>query len=222
MELTDHNGNTFRSCATSFGDEVAMTVKTAQGQLHSRDGFETHGDPFNFVLDAPASPDAAQGATELLWSRSAGRGGSGQGGHRFFVHSSYLPESFRICWGASFPAGLYVQSASFNLAIPANLEPEIKLVGKWLPLADGWSCEQWPQAVRWHRAGSSVEVALAHPSSVSAAGACARAVPTNIGSPGGENSFCPYPVLQLRLGVALSSESDRIAADMSVTPLAAG
>jgi hypothetical protein len=207
VELTDYNGGVTRSCATSFQDETSMTVKTADGRLLNRDCFIDHGDPVIEPLhDAP---------TEVVWTRRE-RGT----GLRFFVHNRYQRASFSARWGASFPAGIYIRSAVFNIPVPATLNPEVRMNGRWEALADGWSASTWPEAIRWGDAQAAVEITLTPESPEAAGGARAQAVPTTLHRPGGENSFCPFPVLQLSLEAAMTETLSRLCLDMSLLPRA--
>ena len=196
VELQDFNGQTFRSASTSFQDETAMTVKSSDGMMLSRDCFDNLSEPLNLPIGAEA--------TEMQWAKNLAPSGI-----RFFVHNAYGPQSFSSKWGASFPAGLFVQSAAFLIAIPASMAPEILLRGEWRPLAEDWQESGWPEAVRWTKKSSRVCVILTPDKPGAAGRTIVRPVPVEDKRPGGENSFCPFPLLQIRLEIAVAPESAR-------------
>ena len=196
VELQDFNGQIFRSASTSFQDETAMTVKSSDGMMLSRDCFDNLSEPLNLPIGAEA--------TEMQWAKNLAPSGI-----RFFVHNAYGPQSFSSKWGASFPAGLFVQSAAFLIAIPASMAPEILLRGEWRPLAEDWQESGWPEAVRWSDGHATVEAGISKcPGRFSVA-----PVEIKERSPGGENSFCPFPLWQLRLDVAMTPKTNRVAVD---------
>lgn len=196
VELTDCNGNIHRSCGTSFRDETALAVRTSGGRLLHRDSFRDYDPPLNFPV--------GDTATEILWAKNLARNGI-----RFFVHNSYEPESFSCRWGGSFPRGLFVQSAVFILTVPTTLSPYWLLDGAWLPLTESRS-ELWPEAIRWGNPEDGVLVRLSTAPGESGGCCSVTAVPARERSPGGENSFCPFPVWQVRLAVALTPLTGRV------------
>ncbi|MDR1279946.1 MAG: hypothetical protein LBK99_03895 [Opitutaceae bacterium] len=218
MELVDVNGNTHRSIATSFEDETSLSIATADGKLYTRDSFEPYTSPlripFPDTTDASTQPGDVSGkaaiASTLAWSRNLRAQGI-----RFFVKNAYTRDAIELCWGASFPTGIYLRSAAFCLAIPAPLAPEITFdatapatataTTNWQPLVAGHRRDTgWPRALRWH-SGSGDDArtvtVLCAPASATLRehGLDVVAIPADKRRPGGENSFCPYPILQVRL-----------------------
>lgn len=194
VELTDFNGNIFRSSGTSFRDETSLTVKSSSGEMRGRESFKDYEAPSNFpITDTP---------TEALWSKNIS-----ENGIRFFVHNAYGRTSFSSRWGASFPKGLFVRSAAFCLAVPTTLSPEVLLNGQWSLLAEDM-LEHWPDAIRWGNGQSRIQVRL----SPAAEGGCClvKPVPVQEHGPGGENSFSPFPVWQVRLEPILDPTVNRI------------
>ena len=196
VELADVNGQVWRSCATSFADETSMIVKTSDGRLLSPDDFDDHEDPFVTQIE-----DAA---AEVRWTKNIR-----QQGIRFYVANSYAPQSLSIRWGAAFPAGNYISRAVFILPFPAAMNPEIKIGGEWVPLTLDSQGKEWPEALRWSDGHATVEAGISKcPGRFSVA-----PVEIKERSPGGENSFCPFPLWQLRLDVAMTPKTNRVAVD---------
>jgi hypothetical protein len=232
MELVDVNGNTHRSIATSFADETSLSIATPDGKLYTRDSFEPYAPPLRILFpdttatDARAAAAAAvavaaatarpAAASTLAWSRNLRAQGI-----RFFVQNAYTRDAIELCWGASFPPGIYLRSAAWCLAIPAPLAPEITFdapatasapatapepaTTNWQPLVAGLRrATGWPRAFRWS-AGSgdearTITVSCAPaPATLREHGLDVVAIPEGERGPGGENSFCPYPILQVRL-----------------------
>jgi hypothetical protein len=205
-EIIDVNGNLHRSCATSFADETAMAVKTSDGRLLSRDDFKAYEDPFyNTIHDKTPA--------EVIWSKNLR-----SQGFRFSIHNSYAPDTLHLNWGMHFPRGFYVESAAFLLAVPINMNPEVQFGdNNWVPLSSITQKDQWPTALRWSDGVAMVTTSL-KPSSAQFAGKF-RVIPLEpkLRAPGGENSFCPYPLYQLRLEVKMDTtlEAAALSADMS-------
>ncbi len=208
VEVGDVNGKVFRSCATSFRDATTMAVHNAEGEVLTRDSFTEHEAPHIGLLPESASARPA----EVLWSKAydAER-------IRFFVRNGYGAEGFASEWGVGFPAGNYAREIAFILPVPIGLKPEIEIAGAWRPFTASSSGDRWPEAVRWSKSGKTVTVSLRAKAPAKDAPAVPtfeggfRAVPVPTGerSPGGENSFCPYPLLQLRLEVKISAPLNR-------------
>lgn len=205
VELIDVNGNLHRSAGSSFEDETTMTVKTSDGRLLTQDSFEAYQEPVNGLIgDVPL---------ELSWAKNLRRQGL-----RFFVKQAFSPAEIDTTWGFGCPRGFYVRTANFVLTVPATLEPEVKSEGAWTPLCAGPVHAGWPEALRWRKDGAVVTVALA---TADADGGVrqteVRALPTTLGRPGGENSFCPYPLLQVRLGLAVGPALTRASLNHRIT-----
>lgn len=198
-ELTDVNGNTHRSCATSFADNTEMTVKNSQGQLLSSDSFANYADPqYSQITENP---------TETTWHKEIP-----QLGIRFFTQNAYQPAAFFTRWGFRFPRGHYLKSAAFLLAVPVTLNPSVRLQdGSWHQLSEPLPANAWPQALRWNDGKSEVIVELHLEPNAEAGEFQVIPVPVQARAPGGENSFCPFPLYQLRLGVKLNPTLDSVA-----------
>ncbi|XHR26726.1 MAG: hypothetical protein ACFUZC_12285 [Chthoniobacteraceae bacterium] len=220
VELEGTGGETWRSCSTSFGDEVAMSVKTSDGKLLGTDTFQDYEAPHCSVVD--------ENPTEVLWSKFLRRDGI-----RFFVNSAYWPDRFSSTWGFKCPRGNAIKRAAFVLAIPSVLSPEICRNGTWRTLLTHEQGEGWPEALRWKNGGACVTVSL-RPEAVESPDGFRflttempqvvplpplrtawkfEVEPISAGerSPGGANSFCPFPVLQLRLEVGVGASMTRAA-----------
>lgn len=188
--LDDVNGVRMRSCGSSFADETAMSYRNAEGKLLTQDSFvpyeETHCEA---IGERPVV---------AAWSKRLRREGV-----RFFVEAEYGREAFAFLWGASFPPGNYLAGAAFVLPVPATLDPEWQDGdGLWHPLAKLAADTPCPAALRWGRDGARVAVALENVAPGVALRACVAPVSIGLRSPGGENSFCPFPLLQVRLEAA--------------------
>jgi hypothetical protein len=196
VELQDTEGNLFRSIATSFEDETATTLLNSKGELKSFDSFENYQRPVNLEMN--------QNPSKVLWHKKL-RSSS----FRFFVANEYTDDSLSCDWGFHSPQGNVLKKASFCLAIPKHLNPEWKDVkGKWHPLVAAATMAEWPQAVRWTRGKKSVHVEL---KTAKADGTwICEEIPTELGRPGGENSFCPYQILQVRLAVLIEPNLERV------------
>jgi hypothetical protein len=187
-----------------------MSVKTSDGKLLTRDSFRDHETPHHGrITDSP---------TEVAWSKNLSREKL-----RFFVQNAYRPEGFSSEWGFGCPVGNYIREAVFVLPVPATLQPEARVEGVWKPLGLSDKGDTWPEALRWRNGESCVTVSIKplqveHPGGFrhrsdgipgfealppvrSIKGFEVRAVETKERSPGGKNSFCPFPVLQVRLYV---------------------
>ncbi len=197
-ELIDVNGNVFRSCASSFADDTAMTVKNSQGQLLSADSFSSYAEPYY-------SP-VTQSPTETDWHKNLR-----QQNLRFFTQNAYQPTTFSSRWGFRFPRGLYLRSAAYLLAVPVTLNPAVRWAdGIWYSLCKPLPSTAWPHAVRWSDGQSEVTVELKPESETIAGELQVLSVPVRERTPGGENSFCPFPLYQLRLNVKLDTTLDRV------------
>lgn len=212
VELTDVNHAEFRSCGSSFRDETAMTVKTAEGEILTRDAFTDYEPPHigNLLTGKPA---------EVIWSKNLK-----EERIRFFVHNGYRPEGFTSEWGFSCQAGNYLRGAAFVLPVPALLSPEIQIAGEWHPLELASEGVRWPDAVRWTQGDRSVTVHLKPLGQEIEGGFRVVPVATNERSPGGENSFCPYALRQLRLEVRYCATLNRavLSCDFSFSQTALG
>lgn len=200
VALADVDGNVLRSSGSSFADETAMSVRLSDGRVLTRDQFVSHETPVNEEI-------AAGSPTVVTWSKNLRTHGV-----RFFVQNSYAPDAVAMEWGAAFPAGYHIKEAVFVLPIPATLQPEIRMVGgEWEPLGDGRENQGWPVALRWRNGERSVTVALL-PGRCDLREYSTRvvALPPEPGRPGGENSFCPYPLLQVRLCAKSHAALDRV------------
>lgn len=200
VELQDVNGNTHRSIATSFEDETSLSVTTANGRVYTRDSFESYAPPFRIPLSSETKSENT--AATVTWSRNLRAHGI-----RFFVQNTYAPDCINLSWGASIPLGIYLRSAAFCLAIPATLSPEISFdtTSSWQALTPALRHDTaWPRALRW-RSGSGKDVRIVTvscapaPSTLQEHGLNVIELPTSSRNPGGENSFCPFPLLQIRL-----------------------
>lgn len=198
VELRDFNDNTFRSSGTSFCDHTSMTVQTSDGQLLSRDTQGGYVPPLNLEI--------GEQPVEVLWAKDLT-----EQAIRFFAHSAYGAREFAVQAGASFPEGLMIRSAAYLLAIPQPLSPEILQNGEWVAMEEELQNNAWPEAVRWGSARARVTVKLAADSAMATGGYRVQAVPVREWGPGGENSFCPFPVWQLRLEAAVTPVMGRVA-----------
>ncbi|MBL8991960.1 MAG: hypothetical protein JNM63_01385, partial [Spirochaetia bacterium] len=113
VELQDMEGNVFRSIATSFEDEAAMSVLTSEGELLNEDDFENYEPPKLYPM--------GERPTEVKWFKH-----SPTGGFRFFARNAYGEKSFSSRWGFHAPQGHSLKKAAFCLAVPKDLAPEWK------------------------------------------------------------------------------------------------
>lgn len=183
-----------------------MVVKASDGRVLTRDSFQSYSDPLNLCITDDV-------ATEVLWSKNMA-----EGGVRFFVHNAYHRSGFSSKWGATFSSGLFIQAAAFLLAIPATMNPRFLLDNVWKPLSGGLESPRLPDAICWQEGGKRLLVRLNQEHSGMIKRMVVRSIPTVEGSPGGTNSFCPFPLLQVRLEVELTSRTDRIALDSAFVP----
>jgi hypothetical protein len=193
VEAADYNGNVFRSIATSFADETSQSFRAADGRIFFPEDFADYGDPFGVSLE--------EGEAEVLWSKRLRIPGL-----RFFVRNAYGKNGMSARWGVRFPLGFYVQTAAFVLPVPASMRPQIRMAHSWIDLTDGLAGEAWPEALRWHDGQAGVEVNLAADEATRPARHEATIIPPLAGSPGGVSSFCPFPLVQLRLTAAISPQ----------------
>ncbi len=198
VELTDVNGNVLRSSGTSFRDHTSMTVQTSEGLLLSRDTQGSYVSPLNLVV--------GEKPLEVLWAKDLA-----EQGIRFFTHAAYGSREFALRGGASFPEGLVIRSAAYLLAIPQTLSPKLLRNGEWMAMEAGIHDGAWPEAVRWGAACAMVTARLAPDAGTVMGGYRVQPVPVREWGPGGENSFCPFPVWQLRLEAAVTPTTGRAA-----------
>lgn len=195
VELTDTAGNVWRSCASSFNDTIDMTVKSPEGRLLNRDCFQSH--------EAPVMLQVADKAADVFWSKTIAAQGV-----RFFVQNAYTQHDFASRWGALFPPGNYIADARFILPIPVRLNPEWKWSGTWETISAGVARDGWPEALRWSDGKATAEVSLSHFKGEGTSSI--QAVPIALRTPGGENSFCPFELVQVRLNARITSQLDGI------------
>lgn len=199
VELQDMEGNVTRSIATSFDDDTATSVLTSEGTFLNEDDFENYEEPKLYQL--------GEKATVVKWWKN-----SPSGGFRFFVRNAYLEKSFSSRWGFCSPQGHSLKKAAFCLAIPKDLSPEWKDgSGVWRSLSGESEGEIWPAGIRWKRGNKTATVLL---ESGNASKWTSRAIPTDPGRPGGENSFSPFPTLQLRLEVPIKTSLEKASMQM--------
>jgi hypothetical protein len=195
IEVADVNGKIHRSSGTSFEDNVFFAATDGEGTIRTAEQIPDYTVPVPQLL--------AKKPCQTIWRKSVLPEQI-----QFWSRHDFREADFSFEWGYRARAGFYIASAAFNLPIPANMSPEIKWgTEEWVKALPGTRQEGIPSAVRWTDGQSSVEVRLV-PTRVMPSGAftLCTAIPTTPGNPGGENSFCPYPLLSLRVTIPLTHE----------------
>ncbi len=199
VELQDTEGSVHRSIASSFEDETSLSLLTSQGELLNADHFENYQKPHNVAIEK--NPAVVQWAKHL---RSAGI--------RFFTHLRFEEKQFASTWGFHTLQGHSLKKAFFNLAVPADLSPEwLNDKNHWQALKAGLKEKSWPKAIRWKRGKKSVAVEIL-PTGFAGDWTCEE-IPVEPGRPGGENSFSPYRILQVRLTAKVVVSLERMAVE---------
>lgn len=192
VELTDINGRIHTSSLSSFVDQTALALVEPGGRLLTRESFASHADPCEGELSATTP-------LRLAWSKELP-----EPKLRFFVHHEFLADCLEFTWGVQFPRGHFVAKIAFICAVPTAM---------YAPSPD---TEEWPGELSWSSGAASV---LARISEVDAPGErwfVERTLPLDYGSPGGENSFCPFPLTQLRFELRPASNVDRVSMKMAL------
>ncbi len=191
IEVQDHNGRTLVSCATCPEDECATTVRHSSGDLLQESSFDPYAPPC-------VMPIGNGEYVESAWTRRERKFNL-----EFYVRNRYCPNHLEIDWGMTGKAGHYYDKISFCLPLPADTaEYQTEKDGKWLPL-NAVTPEQLPVALRWKNGNASCTVGLTPGSGFDPGKTACRVVKiaSDDGMPGGRNSFCPFPLVQVRLEI---------------------
>ncbi len=200
IALTDVNGRQARTCATSFEDQPTLTVMPPASPALFNNDWKPYAPPAVHLLDAPY---------RLHWTRS-----DPAGFWDTWCDNTYEADALELHWGLRWRMGYYLRTATFCIPIPADLQPQLQLpTGQWTPATELTELPSWPSAITWRRGQAQVHLSLTSSTSADPAALSAQlvAVPTTPRRPGGENSFCPFPLLQLRLTLAVGPHDDSIA-----------
>jgi len=194
IAVDDHNGRLIRSCSTSPKDEVALTVRTAAGEIMSPPLFTPYAEP----VDLPIGPGQH---VESMWTRRERNFDL-----TFYVDNRYYSDHLELNWGMTGKAGHYYDRIAFCLPIPA-LQAEFKTSGGvWQPLKEQ-SMTTLPESLRWKSGGRWCQVDLIRMTGVDdgAKVSCAvELLDDGDGMPGGRNNFCPFRLFQVRIEIVPS------------------
>lgn len=195
IELSDVNGKVHRSSGTSFEDQVFFAATDQEGAICSAERFID----YSIAALQPLTDKPCQ----TLWRKRISPEQI-----VFWTQHKFSAEEFTFTWGYRGRAGIYIASAYFNFPVPAAMNPQVSLTKDvWQEIKAGDQVKGCPLAFRWNDGKASVEVTLTPtaPMPDEAYTACV-AIPTTPGNPGGENSFCPYPLVALRIVVPNTHE----------------
>ena len=185
IEVTDVNEKVHRSSGTSFADQPFFAATDAQGTIRTSE---------QFIDYTVLSPQPLGEGCQTIWRKSVVPEQI-----QFWSRHRFEAGRFSFDWGYRARAGFYIASALFNFPVPAAMQPEVAdAEGRWTPAGAGMRREGCPRAFRWSDGPATVEVRLSplFPLPAGAHTVCEE-IPTSPGNPGGENSFCPFPLVRL-------------------------
>lgn len=195
IEVDDHNGRRRISCATGPEDEIALSIRTPQGEILDR----LSANPY----DAPVLHQlTAQEWVGVNWLRKE------RSFHcDFYVHNRYYANRIELDWGMRGMAGHYYDQIAFIITLPQE-GTECLLESTWQPLLPGILAA--PRAIRWRRGSTTCQMNIETFREDEAEGKSVWLVaPLSVedGNPGGRNGICPFPLMQLRLEIIPSIRS---------------
>jgi hypothetical protein len=188
IELTDVNGKVHRSSGTGFDDEIFFGATNAEGEICSSEQYPDYA-----ICTQQPLKDLPR---HTIWRKNISPEQIA-----FWTQHQFRDKDFSFKWGYRARAGFYLATATFHFPIPATMNPQATFgKGLWQDIKAGDQWKACPTGFRWSDGKAAVEVALtpAVPLPDTAQTSCI-AIPTTAGNPGGENSFCPYPLLSLQV-----------------------
>ena len=187
IAVEDVNGKTHRSCATSFQDGSFFAATDQAGAIRTAEQIA------DYAIISP-QPLAGQ-PCQTIWRRTVEPEQI-----TFWSRHFFRPEDFEFSWGFRGRAGFYVASAVFHLPVPLAMNPEVRWGAEWIAMKPGDERQGCPTGLRWSDGPATMEMDLevVNEAPADIVTGCV-AISTSPGFPGGENSFCPFPLAALRI-----------------------
>lgn len=193
MMVQDRNGHIARSSCTEFGDEVQFYVEDAKGERIEKESFQPYGMPHVRALD---------GGVKTVFKKTSDRPQA-----VFVVQNRFGPDEVEITQKFFTPAGCFLKKGIFGLPV-SKLEP-LKVEFKdgsrrvcrfeeeeWLDIREVRALESKVNGAAWR-----IEPVRVPPYRHEKNTRLWSGSEGLEGEPGGENSFCPYPMGVIRIGL---------------------
>lgn len=195
IRVVDHNGRIVDSAATSYDDNYQLTVRHSGGRLVDAQSFNDY-DPAELIFIEQDE------YIESSWNRY-----DSNPELTYSVKNLYNVDEIEIRWAVRARAGHYLDKISFCLPVVAE-GAEYCCGGKWQSITSA-SADEIPQALRWSVGKKRITISTSFDKDPANLRCRFYPLAEEDGMPGGINSYCPYPLIQVAFEITPDINENR-------------